>query len=80
MKLENFFLAINALKWIRENPNCTIPDLRDFFGEDKEKSLYKITSYLNDQNLVERVNNEEILPGGPHFYLKITLKGFRSVK
>lgn len=75
MKLENFFLMINALKWIRKHPNCTIPDLRDVFGMDKEKNLYKITSYLSEQNFVERVYNDEIIPGGPHFSLKITLKG-----
>ena len=75
MKFENFFLAINVLKWIRKHPNCTIPDLRDVFGADKEKNLYKIASYLSDQNFVERVYNDEIQPGGPHFNLKITLKG-----
>ena len=75
MKLENFFLAINVLKWVQDHPNCTIPQLRDFYGADKEKILYKITSYLTNHGFIERLDNEAILPGGPHFFVKITLKG-----
>ena len=79
MKLENFFLVLNVLKQILTNPECTIPQLRDFYGVDKEKNLYKVTSYLNKYELITKIENRDMIPGGPHFFLKATQKGRQTL-
>ena len=79
MKLENFFLALDVLKYIITNPECTIPQLRDFYGVDKEKNLYKVTSYLNNYGLIDKIENRDMIPGGPHFFLKATFKGGQTL-
>ncbi len=78
MKLENFFLAVDVLEHILTNPECTIPQLRDFYGLEKEKSLYKVTSYLNKYGLIDKIENRDMVPGGPHFFLKATKKGWQT--
>lgn len=79
MKLENFFLAINILKYIQKNPNCTIPQLRDIYGVEKEKTIYKVASYLNNHGFVDKIDNKSFIPGGPHFFLRLTQRGLQTI-
>jgi hypothetical protein len=79
MKLENFFFAFNVLKHIQKNPNCTIPQLRDIYGLDKEKSLYKVTSYLNNHGFIDKIDNKSLTPGGPHFFLRVSQRGLQTI-
>jgi hypothetical protein len=82
MKLENFILATRVLTYIQKNPNCTIPEIRDFYGiesynppQREEKDLYKVISYLDNENFIEKIDNRDILPRGAHYFLKITPRG-----
>jgi len=82
MKLENFTLGIRVLKSIENNPNCTIPQLKDNFGIEslnppskEEKNLYKVISFLSNQGFIDKIDNPSISHRGAHYYLKITPKG-----
>ena len=82
MKLENFFLAIRVLKYVEENPSCTIPQIKDFYEiysfnppQREEKDLYKVIAYLDNYGFLTKIDNEFIIPGGAHYFLKITPKG-----
>ena len=82
MKLENFFLAIRVLKYVEENTNCTIPQMKDFYEIDsfnppqrEEKDLYKVIAFLDNYGFLTKIDNEFIIPGGARYFLKITPKG-----
>ena len=82
MKLKNFFLAIRVLIYVEENPSCTIPQIKDFYDIDsfnppqrEEKDLYKVIAYLDNYGFLTKIDNEFIIPGSAHYFLKITPKG-----
>ena len=86
MKLEKSFLAIRVLKYIANNPNCTIPQIRDFYGirnfnppQREEKNLYKVISYLDNDGYIAKLDNPTIPSRGAHFFLKVTRKGSETI-
>ena len=87
MKFDNFFQAARILKYILINPNCTIPQIRDFFNvirsnppSTEEKNLYKLISYLDNSGFIVKKNSAEILPRGAHYSLQGTQKGSDTIK
>lgn len=87
MKFDNFFLALQILKGISGNPQCTIPDVRDALGiihenppTQEEKDLYKVVGYLEDMDLINKEKNDEIESKGAHYHLTITRKGSNLVE
>lgn len=82
MRIKNFFLTLRALKYIQNNPNCTIPQIREFCGiknstppSREEKDLYKIVSYLANKAYIKKITNKYMQPRGAHYFLKVTPKG-----
>ncbi len=82
MKLENLFKTIQVLRYIKENPECVVPNMRDTLGiihsdppSQEEKDLYKIISTLSKQEYIEKVPFEKRELGGPHFSLTLTKVG-----
>ena len=82
MKLENLTLGIQILKTLQNNPNCTIPQIKDNFNIKslsppckEEKNLYKVISFLNNRGFLEKNDNPTISQRGAHYFLKITQKG-----
>ena len=82
MKLETFTLGIRILKCIKNNPNCTIPQIKDNFGIQsisppcsEEKNLYKVISFLSNQGFIDKIDNPSISHRGAHYFLKITQEG-----
>lgn len=87
MKFRNFLLSTKVLKYILNDPKCTVPQIRDAFGVkhsnpplQEEKNLYKAISYLNNSELIRKIDFDSILPGGAHFHLMITLKGKKVIR
>lgn len=87
MKFNNFFQAARILKYILINPNCTIPQIRDFFGvkrsnppSTEEKNLYKLISYLDNSGFIVKKSSAAILPRGAHYFLIGTQKGSETIK
>lgn len=87
MKFDNFFQAARILKYILINPNCTIPQIRDYFNVERsnppsteEKNLYKLISYLDNSGFIVKRNSAEILPRGAHYSLQGTQKGSDTIK
>ena len=87
MKFNNFFQAARILKYILINPNCSIPQIRDFFGvkrsnppSSEEKNLYKLISYLDNSGFIIKKNSAAILPRGAHYSLQGTQKGSETIK
>ena len=87
MKFNNFFQAARILKYILINPNCTIPQIRDFFNvkrsnppSTEEKNLYKLISYLDNSGFIVKKNSAAILPRGAHYSLQGTQKGSETIK
>jgi len=79
MKLENLLKTIQVLKYIKENPECVVPAMRDSLGiihsdppSQEEKDLYKIISTLSNKNYIEKIPFEKRELGGPHFFLTLT--------
>ncbi|MFX1340524.1 MAG: hypothetical protein ACFFDK_18085 [Promethearchaeota archaeon] len=86
MKLEKSFLAIRVLKYIMNNPNCTIPQIRDHFGiesfnppQREEKNLYKVISFLDNDGFIAKIDNPSMSSRGAHFLLKVTQKGTETI-
>jgi len=86
MKLEKSFLALRVIKYIQKNPNCTIPQIRDFYGvksinppQREEKNLYKVISYLTNDGFIAKIDNPSISSRGAHFFLKVTQKGIETI-
>ncbi len=86
MKLEKSFLALRVLKYIQKNPNCTIPQIRDFYGvksfnppQREEKNLYKVISYLNNDGFITKIDKPSISSRGAHYFLKLTQKGSQTI-
>ncbi len=86
MKLEKSFLAIRVLKYIMNNPNCTIPQIRDYFGiesfnppQREEKNLYKVISYLDNDEFIAKIDNPSMSSRGAHFFLEVTQKGTDTI-
>ena len=82
MKLENLFKTIQVLRYIKVNPECIVPDMRDSLGiihsnppSQEEKDLYKIISTLSNKNYIQKISFEKRKLGGPHFCLAITELG-----
>ena len=87
MKFDNFFQATRVLKYILFNPNCTIPQIRDYFGvkhsnppSSEEKNLYKLISYLDNSGFIVKKDSASILHRGAHYFLKGTQKGSQTIK
>ena len=82
MKLENLFKTIQVLRYMKENPECIVPDMRETLGiihsnppTQEEKDLYKIISTLTKKNYIEKIPIKKRELGGPHFSLTITELG-----
>ena len=82
MKLENLFKTIQVLRYMKENPECVVPAMRDSLGinhldppSQEEKDLYKIISILSNKNYIEKIPFEKRELGGPHFSLALTNLG-----
>ena len=87
MKFRNFLLSTKVLKYILNDPKCTVPQIREAFGVEhsnpplqEEKNLYKAISYLNNSELIRKIDFDSILPGGAHFHLMITLRGKKVIR
>ncbi|MHA1292311.1 MAG: hypothetical protein ACTSQJ_06550 [Promethearchaeota archaeon] len=85
MKFKNFLLATKVIKYIIDNPRCTVPQIRDSFDimhsnppSLEEKDLYKVIRYLERAELIEKINNTKIRPGGAHFFLRVSQNGSRA--
>ena len=70
------------LKYILDHPNCTIPEIRDSLGikhsnppSFEEKYLYRALTYLNNSELIIKMDSTSIAPRGAHYYIKATHKG-----
>ena len=86
MKFEKFFITTRILRYILEHPNCTIPEIKDFFGikssnppNYEEKNLYKIISKLDNSGFIDKIDNISIIPRGAHYNLKATQDGSKIV-
>ncbi len=82
MKFENFVLSVQTLKFVKNNPGCTAPQIREDFGifhsvppVRKEKDLYKVIRYLDSYGFIDKNNHEVRTSGGTQFSLKVTHKG-----
>ena len=82
MKLESLFKTIQVLRYIKEHPQCIVPDMRetlDIIHSDpptqEEKDLYKIISTLTQKNYVEKIPFTKRELGGAHFSLTLTTLG-----
>jgi len=78
--------AIRVLKYIKNNPNCTIHQIRDFYDiknfnppQREEKNLYKVISYLDNDGYITKLDNPTIPSRGAHFFLKVTQKGIETI-
>ena len=86
MKFNNFFQAVRILKYILINPNCTIPQIRDYFNvkrsnppSTEEKKIYKLISYLDNSGFIVKKDSDSILPRGAHYSLQGTQKGSETI-
>jgi len=86
MKFENLIVATRMLKYILDHPNCTIPEIRDSLGikhsnppSYEEKYLYRALTYLNNSELIIKMDSTSIAPRGAHYYIKATYKGSQII-
>jgi hypothetical protein len=87
MKINRILKIIEIFRFINENSNCNVPQIRDYFKiphsdppSQEEKNIYKIITYLKGQDLVKKkyVKRREV--GGVHFSLVSTPSGLNFLK
>ena len=86
MKFENFIIKTRVLKYVLDHPNCTIPEIKNFFGikssnppNYEEKNLYKIVANLDNSGFIDKIDSITVIPRGAHYNLKATHKGTQIV-
>jgi len=82
MKLSSLFKLIQVLKYVKLNPDCVTPEIREYLQiapsdppTQEEKDLYKIISALQREGYLEKHSIKQRKLGGPHFSLKMTEAG-----
>ncbi len=82
MKIERLSRIIKILIFIKENLDCVVPNIRDFFNitpsdppSQNQKELYKILSYLERIGYIEKSYFKKRDKWGAHFSLRITQLG-----
>ncbi len=82
MNFANLIQAAELLKFVKEHPNCTIPEIKRHFGvptskppKNEEIRVYKIIDILTNYGLIRKKALSSIRPGGHHYILELTSKG-----
>jgi hypothetical protein len=80
--MERILNIVKTLSFIGENPNCSVPYIRDQFGithadppSKEEKNLYKTINLLDTQGYIKKTYFKIRVIGGARFSLSLTKIG-----
>ncbi len=80
--MEKILSIIKMIRFIEENPNCSVPYIRDHYGivhsdppSIEEKNLYKIITLLDNYGYIKKIYFKIRVIGGARFSLNLTESG-----